>query len=41
MNAINFKIIDKVNTPHVIAFICSILTDYDTNQLERLKTDKV
>ena len=37
MNTIDFKIIDKVNMPHVIAFICGKLTDYDTSQLEWIK----
>lgn len=35
--AIDFKIIDKVNMPHVMAFICQKLADYDTRLLEWVK----
>ena len=37
MSTFNFKLIDKVNMPHVLAFICHKLTDYDTSQVEWIK----
>lgn len=37
MNTSDYKVIDKVTMPHVIAFICHKLTNYNTNQLEWIK----
>ena len=37
MQQFDLKIIDKVNMPHVLAFICEKLADYDIRQLEWIK----
>ena len=37
MSKFDFKIIDKVKMPHVLAFICHKLADYDTSQIEWIK----
>ena len=37
MTTFDLKIIDKVNMPHVMAFICRKLADYDTRQVEWIK----
>ena len=37
MQQIELKVIDKVNMPHVLAFICQKLAKYDTRQVEWIK----